>query len=202
MNRNLSSPLHAGRWSDRMQGRPQTNKLRRVPLFRLKTAAEAAQVWPQNGSPLRPRVNHFYLRKTPKSPRRHYRRCRAAVSNNGAEAGLRSYQLLFLDRKVLCCPDAHQARSSRYRVRRLVLREGVCNSVFRCGAPPFRTTLPADGKIATPVPRDSCTSFCEAPILTKIRGPASNRARGVVFRRGDSLASKTLKLGINRAWMK
>src|SRR6266481_8359190 len=45
--------------------------------------------------------------------------------------------------------------------------------------------------MATPVPRESCTLFCEAPILAKIRGPAPNRARGVVRRSGASLACKT-----------
>lgn len=78
----------------------------------------------------------------------------------------------------------------------MVLLHGVCNSLFLYGALPFSTTSPADGKIATPVPRDSCTPFCEAPILTKIRGPASNRLRGVVCRGGQVWPVKLSNQGL------
>lgn len=57
---------------------------------------------------------------------------------------------------------------------------------------PSGTPILADGKMATPVPRDSCALFCYAAILAKIRVPVANRVRGAVFRGRDRLARKTL----------
>jgi hypothetical protein len=120
--------------------------------------------------------------------------------------GSRCRRLLFRDRLPVCWADAQQTRHPRqaFRLPGLArrpaqfLRSLNCRRQIRAPVRP----VPADGKMATPVPRDSCTLFCEAPILAKIRGPAPNRARGVVCRGGNGLAFKLFSAGTNRAWTK
>jgi hypothetical protein len=97
-------------------------------------------------------------------------------------------RLLFRLRLPLRRPDTRQARHPRHAFRlsgpARKQPQFICSLKARCRSRPPVRTVPAYGKMATPVPRESCTPFCEAPILAKIRGPAPDRARGVVFRGG------------------